>query len=111
MNNKLKNLKDEYKQMLESYNTLNQKTKSQNTEIITLNQQCKLIRENIEAKKKSQNKGESCDINEINDAIKEMNMEINEKKVTAKNQVKNYQNEIKVQEKKINQLNKDIKNK
>ena len=36
-------------------------------------------------------------------------MEINEKKVTAKNQEKNYQSEIKIQEKKKNQLNKDIK--
>ena len=68
---KLKNLKDEYKIMRDYNKTLTDKLNKQNKEIIKLQDQCKLIKENIDAKKNAPESNE-----DIEDEINQLNIQI-----------------------------------
>ena len=100
---KLKNLKDEYKIMRDYNKTLTDKLNKQNKEIIKLQDQCKLIKENIDAKKNAPESNE-----DIEDEINQLNIQIEQNQKLLKNQERNYLSNINKQNDKINKLDEEL---
>lgn len=89
---KLKNLREEYK-ILKDYNIVyGNKIKKQEEDIITLNDRCNLIKENIEDKKRKN--GNSNDIANIEEEIQKLSKEANENQKILEQEEKNYINAI-----------------
>jgi len=100
---KLKNLKDEYKIMKDYNKNLIDKLNKQNKEIIRLQDQCKLIKDNIDAKKNAPETNEN-----IEDEINQLNIQIQQNQKLLKNQERNYLNNINKQNDKINKLDEEL---
>ena len=100
---KLKNLKDEYKIMKDYNKNLIDKLNKQNKEIIKLQDQCKLIKDNIDAKKNAPETNEN-----IEDEINQLNIQIQQNQKLLKNQERNYLNNINKQNDKINKLDEEL---
>lgn len=85
---KLKNLKEEYK-ILKDYNIVyGNKIKKQEEDIITLNDRCHLIKENIEDKKRKN--ANSNDISNIEEEIQRLSKQSNENQIILEQEEKNY---------------------
>ena len=100
---KLKNLKDEYKIMRDYNKPLTDKLNKQNKEIIKLQDQSKLIKENIHTKKNAPESNE-----DIEDEINQLNIQIEQNQKLLKNQERNYLSNINKQKNKINKLDEEL---
>ena len=113
LNQKLKNLKEEYRKMNDTFKSLNLKLKNQTTEINSLSENCQLIKTNIELRKKQKLNPEINDLisdnNNTYQMIINLKKEIKEKNIIAKNQEESYKNEINMQEKIKKNLQNEIK--
>ena len=102
---KCKNLKDEIK-IIKDYNMIIEKEiKIQDNEINKINDYCKLINENIQNKKNSQNNIP----NNIEEEIDSLSKKIKQDEILLINQENNYKKNIKNQNDKIDKLTDEIK--
>jgi hypothetical protein len=115
---KLKSLKEEYKYSKDLFKSTEVKIKNQNTIILSLEEKCQKIKDNIEFKKKSRDK-ETSNLNtpvstfmvekgEENQNIPEIEEKAKYSELQANNEEKNYKNEILKQQKIIKKLNDEV---